>query len=64
MNKVFSVAAGRKLSKAAMKQLHGGGTNLNAWVCGGMRVTYYKRSECEKACALPDKCVKFVINPA
>lgn len=64
MNKVFPVAPGRKLSKAELKQIHGGSANINAWVCGGMRVTYYKRSECEMNCAAPDKCVKFVIYTA
>jgi hypothetical protein len=64
MNKSTPTAAGRKLSKAAMKQLMGGSTTINAWVCGAKRVTYYKRSECEKDCAKPDTCNKFTINPA
>jgi hypothetical protein len=64
MSKSIKTAAGRKLSKAAMKQLMGGSTNINAWVCGAKRTIYYKRSECEKDCAKPDTCNKFVINPA
>jgi hypothetical protein len=64
MNKSISTAPSRRLSKTAMKQLMGGGASINAWVCGGRRVIYYKRSECEMACSKPDTCNKFTIDPA
>ncbi len=64
MNQSITTAVGRKLSNAAMKQLMGGSAGINVWVCGAKRVIYYKKGECEKACAKPDRCNKFVIDPA